>query len=123
MNTEILFCGDAHGEFAHILMEDVYWRTRAKMKRLVETRERSLAGGGNPLRAASATKRTRRPDSTRELPAIEAASEDAAPESAFLPVFNNTRIAEGQHLIELAGALLHHANILPAFKLALAVLS
>jgi hypothetical protein len=27
-----------NGEFAHIFMEDVYWRTRKKVRHLIETR-------------------------------------------------------------------------------------
>ncbi len=36
-----------HGEFAHILMEDIYWRTQAKMRSLVNW----LKADGVPLAA------------------------------------------------------------------------
>ena len=39
-----------NGEFAHILMEDIYWRTTKKMNHLVESIERS---GAKALKAAS----------------------------------------------------------------------
>ena len=36
-NIENLLSIGRNGEFAHIFMEDVYWRTRKKMQRLIET--------------------------------------------------------------------------------------
>jgi protoporphyrinogen oxidase len=41
--VEGLYSVGRNGEFAHILMEDVYWRTRRKMRGLLAWREKSQA--------------------------------------------------------------------------------